>query len=115
MNELKPCPLCGGEANLWLYDKDPEGMYSGYAECSKCEISIDERANSSETLKESLMRRWNTRHVPTCRMIGMRWMNPDGTIKEYVQCDLAVCSECGHETRETGSYCPGCGAKVVSQ
>lgn len=34
MNELKPCPFCGGEADLW-YSTGRYG-YFAYCECAVC-------------------------------------------------------------------------------
>lgn len=50
-NELKPCPKCGGEAELIAFDRKAFGVwriYFFYAQCRLCgnrtSVSIDENA-----------------------------------------------------------------------
>lgn len=56
--ELKPCPFCGGEASITLYD--PYDGYQGNCGyyvvcCSKCSVQMQ---NSN---KEKLIKEWNRR------------------------------------------------------
>lgn len=49
MNELKPCPFCGGEATPIYYDLPQDSYYTsnvyylnkrGSIKCKKCEIAL---------------------------------------------------------------------------
>ena len=40
MNELKPCPFCGGKAILWVNQMYPE--MRSYIQCMKCGAKTDE-------------------------------------------------------------------------
>ena len=59
MNELKPCPFCGGKAKGPYY-YDPFDGYQGdcgtyIVDCSKCSVQIIERT------KEKAIEVWNRR------------------------------------------------------
>lgn len=117
-NELKPCPFCGGEAEVWECEEeldilDPQSL--GYLDtkyctvhcvgCEVCEIVIG-RAKKDEAINA-----WNTRAERTC--------HPVEKFSEDSPFPVMVCSECGRplhydEYREMDyqPYC-GCGAKVV--
>lgn len=56
--ELNPCPFCGGDASITLYD--PYDGYQGncgyyVVYCSKCSVQMQ---NSN---KEKLIKEWNRR------------------------------------------------------
>lgn len=96
--EIKPCPFCGGEAEL----------YRGgikYVLCKECLATSCDFKTEAEAIEA-----WNARHERTCR-------SEDG-----------YCSQCGTQlvglfkcyTDEEGftwgckPYCPGCGARVAN-
>ncbi|WP_027859235.1 Lar family restriction alleviation protein [Marinobacterium jannaschii] len=54
--KLKPCPFCGGEAELI------EAQYP-YVECTECGISIDFLRNR-EFDHKAAVDKWNARHIP---------------------------------------------------
>ncbi|CAM3772319.1 hypothetical protein VVYB158_13220 [Vibrio vulnificus CladeA-yb158] len=54
--KLKPCPFCGGEAEL-IGDQYP------YIECSSCRVSFSSN-HEYEYDHQSAADRWNERHVP---------------------------------------------------
>ena len=57
--KLKPCPFCGGEASITLYDPYDgyQGANSSYyiARCSKCSVEM------SNIFKQELIKAWNRR------------------------------------------------------
>lgn len=91
MSELKPCPFCGGEAEI-RHQTDPDAVVY-FARCNLCGtksipfLSVD-----------SAIKRWNTRHERTCHVIN--------GLEPY-------CSECGEVIGADQPYCSECGAKVV--
>ena len=110
MSELKPCPFCGGKAEILT----AESMHGGYLfgiMCNDCRS----RGDVYETEAEAIAA-WNTRAERTCRMT-----------------DRGECSECGayivrawtevHDFNgdmkridlRSHNYCPNCGAKVVNE
>ena len=63
MTELKPCPFCGGEANV---HSDGDAFSSPFLEiyCSQCNTSMIRYINvleSDEHNREGIIQRWNTR------------------------------------------------------
>ena len=131
MEELKPRPFCGGEAEL-VIGAHRDGGYIENCACVRCKkcgarscefhecVTPDEvQGYASET--------WNRRAERTCRV--------EEDTKRASQTQLVVtksCSECGHcfgaETHyermfegmvlneiELPRYCPNCGAKVVDE
>lgn len=49
-NELKPCPFCGGKAELRCF------MNFYWVKCIKCEVSTDAKPSLEKTIKA-----WNRR------------------------------------------------------
>ena len=104
--ELRPCPFCGGEAKVCVYE-----AYMEYPECYAvgCGATIEEmeydhvaRTEVFET-KEEAINAWNTRHERTCKPVDT-----------YIH--IFECSVCGTlDTDGTPSYCPNCGAKVIDE
>lgn len=87
MEELKPCPFCGGEASLMRSNT----LYK--VECKDCGVAGNVRVFQSDAIAA-----WNTRVERTCERGDEFW----------------ECSECGeHGLRSGWNYCPNCGAKVV--
>lgn len=95
MTELKPCPFCGGEAEV-LTAESMNGGYLFGIMCNDCRSRGDVYNTEAEATEA-----WNTRAERTCRNIsGKNWW-------------AFECSECG-EMIEQGvpEYCPSCGARV---
>lgn len=115
--ELKPCPFCGGEAVLKSNTLTVGSRHLAFAECScsTCGTSkagVSKAGHSGEDAEAMAVERWNHRIERTCHMTDMHWDNG--------QCTWGcVCSACdAHLEHEKGrylSYCPNCGAKVVSE
>ena len=98
-SELKPCPLCGGEAittrEFWEGAAPAGSMFADEAGCPDCGVWLP----TAE---------WNTRAERTCK-------NP--CIAGF------MCSECGAScggfpligtANVPWRYCPNCGAKVTN-
>jgi len=57
MNELKPCPFCGGNALIQVVrDLDTGGYYSHYIFCDDCGAEM-----SAKHEHESVIEKWNKR------------------------------------------------------
>lgn len=98
-DELKPCPFCGGEAelqdDLWREDKVFYRAVCGDMECQ------GHYCNYWSMTPEEAARRWNTRHERTCCMVYRE--------------GAPACSECGRELAYDSRYCDQCGARVVTR
>lgn len=113
MEELKPCPFCGGEASVYYFAHyDSECTVT----CSNpnCRASVSARSCESMTTAYNRARKlWNRRAERTCR------------IKEEcdeVETDLGTmevltywCSVCLGQMSPDDNYCPNCGARVVEE
>lgn len=69
MSELKPCPFCGGDADLdWCAATDIGGslVQTGYVYCTnaKCDATIDITSIDDEFSDCDLINKWNTRAEP---------------------------------------------------
>ena len=87
-DELKPCPFCGGEAQLI------EAMGEVWVRCTECNASA-----AMQNYPVDALAKWNTRAERTCRV-------------EYPE-DVRMCSECCYYVGPNNLYCAHCGAKVV--
>lgn len=111
MEELKPCPFCGGEA-LLSGQKGVDNLWFGAIECQSCEATIEYFAYSPDALERRLTEAWNTRYEPTCTM-EYEELVPPLHLRKW------TCSRCGGWWMRTPNnlsavhYCPGCGARVV--
>lgn len=101
--ELKPCPFCGGEAEITKWH---EGYFVECREQS-CGGTIGAYKTEEETIEA-----WNTRAERTCRNI---------TRHRYYGFECSECKWSAYEPNDYGNdvnfddfnYCPSCGAKVV--
>ena len=111
MSELKPCPFCGGDAELHSDYSSESGdwyvidclnngcMRSERSAWDGQQVSTGWRKTESEATEA-----WNTRYERTCQMT--RLMSVGRT-------DF-MCDQCHHCTCYTKpNFCPTCGAKVV--
>lgn len=100
--KLKPCPFCGGEAEMqpWKYNWKLDGFIYDIV-CLHCGCSF--KASYCET-KEEAIAKWNARAERTC-------MNMDHPASLAFKC-----SACGRGSDDFGfRYCPWCGARVLSE
>ena len=98
MGELKPCPFCGWEAEVYDYEYgiDPAVAYG--CKCEQCGIAMSGYDSYSEAIEA-----WNTRHERTCHNAG----------REYGYQLVFMCSECGElDVEGTAYYCRWCGARI---
>ena len=97
MSELKPCPFCGGEAEL----RDDGVDYPYSVQCTECGGMTCWYLHDDTPF--GAIDAWNMRAEPTCR-------NVDDNKTVWF-----ICSECGG-TRKlahmVGGYCPNCVARV---
>lgn len=107
-SELKPCSLCGGEAEFVDYN-DHDGVWGNWSvHCPHCEsdpmykdergdkwcVMIEVHGDSKETVKKA----WNTRAERTCHVI--------------IEDEYLVCSSCNEDIDPSWAACPYCGARA---
>ncbi len=59
MSELKPCPFCGGEAEL-CQSQDDGKYYSVFCKTDRCGANVGEDFYMEP---DELIKQWNTRHI----------------------------------------------------
>lgn len=111
MQELKPCPFCGGEADVHYFAHDD-------SECTvmcsnpNCRSSVSARSCGSMTTAYNRARKlWNRRAERTCH-VDLTESNEPANINTW------ECSLCGRSFEEAyGSYeyCPHCGARITEE
>ena len=105
---LKPCPFCGGKAELF---KGKFGFW--HVKCGgRPECSVLPLTNSASTESEAIAA-WNARAERTCRLIR------HGSLANMPSFVCWSCSECGFgwhhsENDKQFSFCPNCGARVIA-
>ena len=61
-DRLKPCPFCGGAAEMHqAHDPDGPNDQGYYVECGKCGASTNLRFSCGEDARPLLMEQWNRR------------------------------------------------------
>lgn len=102
---LKPCPFCGGEADVHYFAHDD-------SECTvmcsnpNCRASVSARSCGSMTTAYNRARKlWNRRAERTCRYVYDR------------EICAWRCSECGglEPVGDHVRYCPDCGARIEDE
>lgn len=124
MSELKPCPFCGGEAELLegSYSDDGRGDRPWVVLCKSCNARKTQLpdwlnwnpyrnlGDACETaMRNAVIEAWNTRHERTCTVANLGG-RPDSL-------PILLCERCGAFTYSkadgsTWNYCPNCGARV---
>lgn len=101
MEELKPCPFCGGDVSIKIHDfSNGTRLYTPKCKCGAGIVRV------FDTEAEAIAA-WNTRAERTCKPI----LAEDGF----------ACDKCGywwplkHYDNGKPCYCPNCGAKVVKR
>lgn len=105
-SELKPCPFCGGEAVETI---------AGVS-CTKCGGTMHGGIQYGGADWDKVRDAWNTRVERTCRLdcwFGEWYCTACGEL--VGTCDTASKLHVGGNAVELWSYCPQCGAKVVSE
>lgn len=131
---LKPCPFCGGEAEMFAGEYRDGGCVANYAyvRCKRCgtrTYEFREHMTSDEVMGYAA-EVWNERAERTCRVVTKE--------RRFSKTQTLVtksCSACGHafgseevrpilpgldetmvlESVDVPSYCPHCGARVVEE
>lgn len=104
MNELLPCPFCGGEAKVFHYSSAIRDEVWRVV----CDKPFCAQGPDGYTEAEAIAA-WNTRAERTCECIAEYAKSPiDG--KTIV---LHRCSACHELMRPHMAYCPNCGARVI--
>jgi len=99
-DRLKPCPFCGGDAELLEYEFLDKPQY--IIRCESCECEAEPEVICRD--KARAIEIWNNR-------VNVRkgeWHRPDWC---GASC-LWVCSECGISGYHREKFCPNCGAKM---
>ena len=111
MNELLPCPFCGGQARTMIGDK-------WWVTCSACtcEIGFDGMDENGyyghfNTEAEAIVA-WNTRAERTCKVVAC--YSPSD-LNDEVEWYFAFSCGCELYWDEAipPNFCPNCGARVV--
>lgn len=113
MGDLLPCPFCGGEPDEY------EGEYGNGIYCMECGAMVGEPIHlgfdiAERVSYEQAVEAWNTRAERTCKLVR------HGSLANMPSFVCWSCSECGFgwhhsENDNQFSYCPNCGAMVVSE
>lgn len=96
MSELKPCPFCGGEAEMLTAESMHGGNLYGVM-CNCCACRTDVFDNEAEAIAA-----WNTQAERTCHNIS-----EDGFL-----CSVCSFGDFGSFKFEP-RFCPNCGARVT--
>ena len=114
-NELKPCPFCGGEADLEHYTvgswDDPEDRYD--VNCLSCLASIESKSTEAEAIeawnrRADVAKNATTPEVRTAKVI-------DKSVGRHSISDfdwIGKCEKCGNEIQYSFDFCPYCGVKL---
>lgn len=111
--ELRPCPFCGGEADVHYFAHD-DSECTVMCSNSNCRASVSSRSCGSMTTAYNRARKlWNRRAERTCRI-------------KLSKTSVWHCDGCGQTIdgncfADNGGrlteyrFCPNCGAKVVDE
>lgn len=109
-DELKPCPFCGGEAEVQEFTECGEVI--GYeVHCMACD-AINPHFSAAKT-RGSAVLAWNTRYKRTCKIESC--IEVWDEYERYVE-HRAWKLSCGHEAitaDDPPAFCEVCGAEVA--
>lgn len=71
MEELKPCPFCGGEAEIGYPLRYRNDIFTNQATCSKCGATIYGEGIAANGATTETKKKWNTRAERTCHIVPM--------------------------------------------
>ena len=94
MEELKPCPFCGGEAKFLRAVNTISGVSeSGFIECSECGCFLPNADNETEA---EMTQAWNTRPTPDT---GIEWVKNCSSCGGFAPNECLKCKD-GAITRD---------------
>lgn len=123
VDELKPCPFCGGDASMQRFNASttPARII--------CKCGIELRAVRWQSV-ESIVEQWNTRAAVTEEQFAVAVHNGEalqkvrtcGQPRGFIPCDSDSfgnpsftelwCEHCDIELDPEWAFCPKCGARV---
>ena len=108
--ELKPCPFCGGEGNMYLVKKGTK-YEEWIVECHSNYCPCQPAAHDMYLTKAETIEAWNRRYEKTCRMNKV--LLYDEECIEGIECDECGWNEIHDHCEALPNYCPHCGGKVT--
>ena len=109
MNQLKPCPFCGGEASV--VGKPHEAKFCVGCGDDTC-LDFSGLGWLYDT-DDDAAAAWNRREERTCRIVVDHGRHgPEPRFDGDVWTVHYTCSECGWPIGRKDAYCSHCGAKV---
>lgn len=118
MDELKPCPFCGGEAVITqrLEKGRTRDIMNAFARCTFCGArsrNVSTLHVAKRNLERYAAKDWNARWERTCHMDYVSLY--DEECVDGIECDECGWSEIYYPGYPYQAHCPGCGAKVVNE
>ena len=111
MDKLKPCPFCGGEAELTSRRVNSGQTLYRYR-CASCHAAIGRWHGGISGYDYTAAETWNTRAERTCQRVSSAI-----EVGEVNGHKIAIpeyrCGECNRWLSDADKYCPNCGAKVI--
>lgn len=106
MDELKPCPFCGGAAHIEVDDIQEPEMFWHYS--PRCDDwgCLGHMFWFGYDTEEDAVEAWNTRWERRCDLIRIPY-------REFTIGYEYKCSVCGYSMTDHDSYCSECGARRV--
>lgn len=109
MYELKPCPFCGGEAEVVTHPFVPQFDVFG-VECTRCGSGTSQ----NYATKIGAIGAWNKRLNESAQKVIFE---SDGYADGNPVYDLAECPKCGFPFEDgdqdwESNYCPQCGQRL---
>lgn len=106
--DLKPCPFCGGVANVIDHHND-DGSVSVGCNNDTC-MGFSGLGWLFKTEAEAA-EAWNTRAERTCKLEPLEAFYITANMLD--QTEWGVCSNCGTASPIDSTYCCECGARVL--
>lgn len=108
MSDLKPCPLCGGEAKEFTGEDAAPHRWT--VECDSCGAHV-----GSDT-RHKARAKWNRRVERTCRIVSYIDESPasyGGRVHRCSVCRKALPKALFRNGWTMLDHCPRCGSRVV--
>ena len=109
--ELKPCPFCGGEAEVL---EDRVRVWGLIQHSPECWLAYD-MPRFRQELPKAEFKSWNTRAERTCRMDYVGYIGTEESHASIYQCSKCSMRYMSANVPDSGEYCMACGAKVVEE